>query len=233
MNVRHLLIGSLLIALLVAYGEAQAQHKWKIVLDQNQFKESFLEKVTVSGGIRAGFMYKSPLERIDTHQLYIYLQRDLNDPQDMLCVNMASRDGRYAASWQYALGSQPAGTINVELPSKYQEQMSGYAPDSLVVLAAIAKQGCVASDLKYVPASWGETYQADYVLYVNSGNTDTVIGIPGRTERIPCTKIAADSTIAYDTQCTIAKEVLDTPKSIFLVRNSFGSRLPNVEFPVR
>jgi hypothetical protein len=178
-------------------------------------------------------MYKSPLERVDAHQLYIYLSRDLDDPHDMLCVNMVSRDGRYTASWQYAIGSQPAGTINIDLPSKYQEQMAGYPPDALVVLAAIAKQNCAAPDLKYIPASWGETGQADAVLYVNSGNADTVIGIPGRAERIPCARITADSTIAYDTQCVIGKEVLDEPKSIFLVRNSFGNKLPNVEFPVR
>ncbi|MCL2457735.1 MAG: hypothetical protein FWF31_02595 [Desulfobulbus sp.] len=233
MNALYRIIGGLVITLLASHAETQAQQKRKIVLSENQFRESFLEKVTVSGGVRAGFMYKSSLERVDASQLYIYLQRDLDDPQDMLCVNMVSRDGRYAASWQYAIGSQPVGAINVDLPSKYREQMSSYAPDALVVLAGIAKQNCAAPDLKYIPASWGESNMADYILYVNSGNTDTVIGVPGRTERIPCAKIATDSTIAYDTQCLIGKEVLDEPKSIFLVRNSFGNKLPNVEFPVR
>ncbi|WP_028317128.1 hypothetical protein [Desulfobulbus elongatus] len=233
MKTFHLIIGSLLVALLAGHGVALAQQKRKIVLSENQFRESFLEKVTVSGGIRAGFMYGSPLERVDVHQLYIYLHRDLDDPQAMLCVNMVSRDGRYTASWQYALGSQPAGIINVDLPSKYREQVSSYTPDALAVLAAIATQDCTAPDLKYIPASWGEAHQADSILYVNSGNTDTVIGIPGHTGRIPCAKITADSTIAYDTQCVIGKEVLDEPKSIFLVRTSFGNKLPNVEFPVR
>ncbi|WP_310600780.1 hypothetical protein [Desulfobulbus sp.] len=233
MNAFYRIIGGLVVALVVGSGQAQAQQQRKIVLSENQFRESFLEKVTVSGGIRAGFMYKSPLERVDARQLYIHLQRDLDDPQAMLCVNMVSRDGRYAASWQYAIGSQPAGAINVDLPSKYQEQMSSYSPDALVVLAGIAKQSCAAPDLKYIPASWGEARAADYILYVNSGNTDTIIGVPGRTERIPCAKIAADNTIAYDTQCVIGREVLAEPKSIFLVRNSFGNKLPNVEFPVR
>ncbi|MCL1980762.1 MAG: hypothetical protein FWG62_06770 [Proteobacteria bacterium] len=232
MNGWYLLLTTLVIGLLAGHSEALAQQKRKIVLSGNQFKESFLEKVTVSGGIRAGFMYQSSLARVDAHQLYIYLHRDLDD-QDMLCVNMVSRDGRYAASWQYAIGSQPPGAINVEMSSKYQEQMASYPPDGLVVLAGIAKGNCAAPDQKYIPASWGETSAADYILYVNSGNTDTVIGVPGRTERIVCTKIAADNTIAYDTQCVIGKEVLDAPKSIFLVRNSFGNKLPNVEFPVR
>jgi len=233
MNALYCMTGCLLLALLAGHSEAQAQQGRKIVLSENQFKESFLDNVTVSGGIRAGFMYKSSLERVDAHQLYIHLRRDLDDPRDTLCVNMVSRDGRYTASWQYAIGSQPAGAINIDLPSKYQEQMASYPPDALVALAAIAKQGCAAPDLQYIPASWGEAAQTDVILYVNSGNADTVIGIPGRTERIPCAKITAGSTVAYDTQCVINKEVLDQPKSIFLVRTSFGNKLPNVEFPVR
>jgi len=214
-------------------GSVLAQNQRKIVLTDNQFKESFLEKVTVSGGIRAGFMYQSSLDHVDVHQLYIYLHRGLEDQEAILCVNMASRDGRYAASWQYELGKQPAGTINVELPSKYQEQISSYSPDALVVLAAITKQTCSSQDLKYIPVSWGEVHDADFILYVNSSNTDTVIGIPGQTERIPCTKITAESTIAYDTRCVVNNEILREPKSVFFVRNNFGNRLPNVEFPVR
>jgi hypothetical protein len=119
------------------------------------------------------------------------------------------------------------------LPSKYQDQISGYPPDALVVLAAIAKKDCMSSEIKYVPTSWGGSNKSDYILYVNSGNTDTIIGIPGQTERIQCSKIIAESTIAYDTRCIVGKDILNEPKSIFLVRNNFGNRLPNVEFPVR
>jgi len=233
MKTAHITLCYSIIALLCCHGHALAQNHRKIVLSENQFKESFLEKVTVSGGIRAGFMYQSPLDHVDVHQLFIYLHRDLDNQDAMLCVNMVSRDGRYAASWQHGIGKQPAGAINIDLPSKYPEQISTYTPDALVVLAAIATQNCSSQDIKYPPASWGEARPADYTLYVNSGSTDTVIGIPGHTERIPCAKIAADSTIAYDTRCTVSKEVLSEPKSIFLVRNHFGNRLPNVEFPVR
>ena len=210
-----------------------AQEQRRIVLNEAQFKESFLDKVTVSGGIRAGFMYQSSLNRIDMHELYVHLQHDVEEQDAMLCVNMVSRDGRYSASWEYALGKQPAGSIAVNLPSKYQEQVASYSPDALVVLAAIAKKDCTSSNAKYVPASWGEVTNSDYVLYVNSGNTDTIIGIPGHAERIQCSKITADSTIAYDTRCVIRKDILNEPKSIFVVRNNFGNRLPNVEFPVR
>ena len=212
---------------------AVAQEQRRIVLNTAQFKESFLEKVTVSGGIRAGFMYQSSLDHIDIHQLYVHLLHDVEEQDAMLCVNMVSRDGRYSASWEYALGKQPAGAIAVDLPSKYQEQVAGYAPEALVVLAAITKKDCASSDLKYVPTSWGESKTSDYILYVNSGNTDTIIGIPGHAERIQCSKIIADSTIAYDTRCVVGKDILSEPKSIFLVRNNFGNRLPNVEFPVR
>lgn len=222
-----------LAALLCGQSNALAQNQRKIVLTDNQFKESYLEKVTVSGGIRAGFMYRSPLERVDVHQLFIYLHRDLEEQDATLCVNMVSRDGRYTASWNYGLGKQPAGAIKVDLPSKYDEQLSAYPPDALVVLAAIGKENCASQNAKYIPASWGQVQDSDYILYVNSGNTDTVIGIPGHTERIPCAKINAESVIAYDTKCTVSKEILAEPKSIYLVRNNFGTRLPNVEFPVR
>jgi hypothetical protein len=221
------------LALFTVHNSVQAQNQRKIVLTENQFKESFLEKVTVSGGIRAGFMYSSPLTHVDVHKLYIYLHRDLEEQDAMLCVNMVSRDGRYAASWQHNIGRQPTGAINVELPSKYREQISNYTPDALVVLAAITNNNCSSPEVKYIPASWGEVNQSDFVLYVNSGNTDTVIGIPGQTERIPCSKIAAESTIAFDTKCIVNREILMEPKSIFFVRTNFGKRLPNVEFPVR
>lgn len=220
-------------ALVTMHSSAFAQSQRKIVLSENQFKESFLEKVTVSGGIRAGFMYNSSLVHVDVHKLFIYLHRDLDDQDAMLCVNMVSRDGRYAASWQHNIGKQAAGAINIELPSKYQEQIANYTPDALVVLAAITKNNCSSPEAKYIPASWGDVKQSDFVLYVNSGNTDTVIGIPGQAERIPCTKIAAESTIAFDTKCIVSRDILMEPKSIFFVRTSFGNRLPNVEFPVR
>jgi len=212
---------------------AEAQEQRRIVLNDTQFKESFLEKVTVSGGIRAGFMHQSPLEHVDINELYVHLQHDVEEQDAMLCVNMVSRDGRYSASWEYALGKQSAGSIAVNMPSKYKDQISGYSTDALVVLAAITKKDCTSSEMKYVPTSWGEASKSDYVLYVNSGNIDTIIGIPGHAERIQCSRIIADSTIAYDTRCVVGKDILNEPKSIFLVRNNFGNRLPNVEFPVR
>ena len=211
----------------------QAQESRKIVLKEDQFEESYLEKVSVSGGIRAGFMQESTLPQIDLQQLYIQVLRDIPEPKAKLCVNMVSRDGLYAASWHYDLGSQPAGELLVSIPSKYQKQIADYTPDSLVVLAAIGQDDCTSRDLRYVPASWGPANNNNYVLYVNSGNTDTSIGIPGMAERGACTKISADSTVAYDTACTVNKELLAVPKSLYLLRNNFGKRLPNVEIPVR
>lgn len=211
-----------------------AEEQRKIVLGQNQFQESFLEKVTVSGGIRAGFMQQGNLERIDLENLRIHLLRAIEQPKSMLCVSMVSRDGRYAASWQYALGPQPAGELLVSIPSRFHEQISNYPPDALVVLAAISGKDCASGELlRYIPASWGPANGNPYVLYVNSGNTDTAIGIPGMAERIKCNRINADSTIAYDTACVINPELLATPKSLYLLRNNFGKRLPNVEIPVR
>jgi len=212
---------------------AMAQEPRMIVLQDRQFKESFLQKVTVSGGVRAGFMFQSALDHVDIHELYIHLQESVEEQDAMLCVNMVSRDGRYTASWEYAIGQQSPGSIAVNLPSKYQEQIASYPPDALVVLAAITKKDCQAVDNKYVPTSWGKHHNSDYILYVNSGNTDTVIGIPGQSERIQCSKIIADSTVAYDTKCIIGKDLLGETKSIFLVRNNFGNRLPNIEFRVR
>jgi len=212
---------------------AAAQEPRKIVLSDNQFKESYLEKVTVSGGIRAGFMRQSTLEHIDLNALYIHLQHDVKEQDAMLCVNMVSRDGRYAASWQYPLGAQPAGSMLVDLPSKYRAQVSGYAPDALAVLAGVAQKDCLAGEMRYVPASWGIGSASEYVFYVNSGTTETEIGIPGATGRIPCTKIVADSAIAYDTQCLAPNHLIAEPKSIFILRNNFGNKLPHVEFPVR
>lgn len=210
-----------------------AQEQRVIVLGDNQFKESFLQKVTVSGGIRAGFMLPSAVERVDMNQLFIHLQQAVDEKEAMLCVNMVSRDGRYTASWEYALGPQSPGSLAVNLPSKYKEQIAGYSPDSLVVLASVTKKDCASGDDIYVPASWGQPHKSEYEIYVNSGNTDTVIGIPGHAERIKCAKIAAESTVAYDTKCVVEKDAVKEAKSIFLVRSNFGNRLPNVELRVR
>jgi len=210
-----------------------AQDQRVIVLNDYQFKESFLQKVTVSGGIRAGFMLPSSVERIDINQLSIHLQQAVEEKDAMLCVHMVSRDGRYTASWEYALGPQSPGTLAVTLPSKYKEQTAGYAPDGLVVLASVTKKDCAAGDNLYVPASWGAPTGSDYEIYVNSGNTDTVVGIPGNAERIKCTKIVSESTVAYDTKCVVEKSAVKEAKSIFLVRSNFGNRLPNVEMKVR
>jgi len=210
-----------------------AQEQRVIVLNDSQFKESFLQKVTVSGGIRAGFMLPSPVERVDINALYIHLQQAVEEKDAMLCVNMVSRDGRYTASWEYALGQQSPGSLAVNLPSKYKEQIAGYSPDGLVVLASVTKKDCTSGDNIYVPASWGQPHKSDYEIYVNSGNTDTVVGIPGNAERIKCAKINLESTVAYDTKCVVEKDAVKEAKSIFLVRSNFGNRLPNVELQVR
>lgn len=212
---------------------ADAQGQRKIVLGEKQFRESFLQKVTVSGGIRAGFMFKSASNRVDVHDLFIHLPHDVNEQEAMLCVTMVSRDGRYTASWEYAIGMQPSGAIAVNLPSKYQEQIANYSTDELVVLAAITSKDCLSGEMRYVPSSWGETDTSDYVLYVNSGSEDTVVAIPGRTERVPCEKIKSDGTVAFDTKCTIGRELVGDAKSIYLLRNNFGKRLPNVEVQMR
>ena len=232
-RIASLLLATLVLGSLYQVETASAEQQRKIVLSQNQFQESFLEKVTVSGGIRAGFMQQSLLSKVDLEQLYIHVLRDIEEPSAMLCVNMVSRDGRYAASWQYDLGKQPAGLLQMEIPSKYQEKISSYTPDSLVILAAITQQDCATGTLKYLPASWGPATDTNYQLYINSGNTETSIGIPGLAERGTCTKISADSTIAYDTTCVVKKELLTTPRSLFVLRNNFGNRLPNVEFPLK
>lgn len=210
-----------------------AEEQRVIVLGDNQFKESFLQKVTVSGGIRAGLMFPSAVERVDMNQLFIHLQQAVAEKEAMLCVNMVSRDGRYTASWEYALGPQSSGALAVNLPSKYKEQIGGYSPDSLVVLASVSKKDCASADTLYVPASWGQPSTTDYEIYVNSGNTDTVVGIPGHAERIKCAKIVADSTVAYDTKCVVGQDAVKEAKSLFLVRSNFGNRLPNVEIQVR
>ena len=219
--------------LLASIVSATAQEQRRIVLRDSQFKESFLQKVTVSGGIRAGFMFQSSMDHVDIHELYIHLPQDIEEQDAMLCVNMVSRDGRYTASWEYALGQQSHGSIAVNLPSKYQEQISGYSTDALVVLAAITKKDCASGERQYVPASWGEKHELDYILYVNSGNAETAIGIPGKKEKIQCSKIDSGSTVAYDTKCIMEKDMIGDAKSIFLVRNNFGNRLPNIEFQLR
>jgi hypothetical protein len=221
------------VAMICLSSFAGAQEQRKIVLSEKQFRESFLQKVTVSGGIRAGFMFKSTLNKVDVHDFFIYLPYDINEQEAMLCVNMVSRDGRYTASWEYALGRQPSGAIAVNLPSKYQEQISGYSTDDLVVLAAITNKDCLSGEMHYVPSSWGETDKSEYILYVNSGSEDTVVGIPGRTERVQCEKIKSDSTVAFDTKCTIGKDLIGEAKSVYLLRNNFGKRLPNVEVQMR
>lgn len=209
------------------------QEQRKIVLSERQFRESYLDKVTVSGGIRAGFMYPSSLEHVDTQKLFIHLRQDVAESEALLCVNMVSRDGRYAASWEYGIGGQPAGAIGVSLPSRYQSQLADYNPEALVVLAGVTSRDCTSQEIRYTPASWGQATDSDYVLYVNSGNTETSIGIPGQTARIPCSRIKAETTVAYDTRCVVGREMLGEPKSIYLLRSNFGNKLPNVEFPVR
>ncbi len=219
-------------AMLTLASPAKAQEQHKIVLSQDEFKESYLDKVTVSGGIRAGFMQQSSLAHVDLKELSIQLLRDVTDPKAMLFVNMVSRDGRYTASWKYPLGPIKAGDLLVSIPSKYNAKLAGYAPDALVVLAAVCDKDC-PSGLHYVPAGWGPPNGNNYVLYINSGNTDTSVAVPGMKDRTSCTKINADSTIAYDTACTVSKELMNSPKSLYLLRNNFGKRLPNVEIPVQ
>jgi hypothetical protein len=214
-------------------GTLFAEEAQKIVLTESQFKESFLDKVVVSGGVRAGFMYQSSLKKIDINQLQVHLRQETKDENALLCVTMVSRDGRYSAIWDYPLGKKTTGSISVNLPSKYSKQISDYSSDSLVVLAAITTGDCSNNNISYIPTSWGTSAGSEFLLFVNSGGLDTDIGIPGESKKISCSKIEADNTVAYDTLCKIEKEHLVDPKSIYLIRKNFSNRLPLIEFPVR
>ncbi len=213
---------------------AGAEDQRKIVLEKSQLHESFLGKVNVSGGVRAGLMYKGTLQMVDFDKLYVYFrQGDKFSNDTTLCVNMVSQDGRYSSSWEHLLDKQVENTIVFSLRSEHKEQISKYASSELVVLASVAQGGCSSNDKKYVPTSWGFTEHSDYILFVNSGGTDTVIGIPGRRERVPCEKIIDGSAIAYDTKCVVGKELLEQAKNIYLVRNNFSNKLPEIKIPLR
>ncbi len=57
------------------------------------------------------------------------------------------------------------GRLAVE---RYRGGALGDGLHALVVLAAITNNNCSSPEVKYIPASWGEANQSDFVLYVNA-----------------------------------------------------------------
>lgn len=205
-----------------------------VVVNELQLNESFIDKVNVSGGVRAGLMLSSSKQSVDFDQLYIYLgDKGESSAQSVLCVSMVSNDGRYSSNWEHRLEQQKTGPIKFSLKSKHKEQLAAYTPSELVVLASVAQESCQSKKQQYVPASWGFVQDGKYILFVNSGGADAAVSVSGRKERISCDKILNGKTIAYDKKCEIDQSIIGQEKKLSLHRSNFNNTLPDVKIELK
>lgn len=233
-NIKIILVTFIQIIFYININCAIADNNAVVVMDESQLNESFIDKVNVSGGVRAGLMLNGSKQSVDFDQLYIYTG-DGNEPlaNSILCVSMISNDGRYTSNWEYPLNQQKRSTITFSLKSRHKEQLAAYASSELVVLAAVAQESCESKNLEYVPASWGFVQNGNYVLFVNSGGADAAISIPGRKERIPCDSILNGKTIAYDKKCEVDKSLIMQTKRMYLQRTNFNNKLPDIKITLK
>lgn len=215
----RILIGytGLLISLLVS----QTALARDVKLVSNQFQESYINEVQISGAVRAGVMFDSKIQHVAPQELYI----DLGDNDGaMLSVKMISIDGRYEAGFDYLLGSGVTGLTRFDIPTKMANILSRFSPGQLAVLARLKYKDRAKPII--VPATWGKPESKEIRIFLNSGVSQTLLKLyhkGGGSQKLVCKKIDTTTGTAYDTECVVEDYTPFDMKKTKIIRKNFDS----------
>lgn len=159
--------------------------------------ESYSKTVKVSGSFFLGMQInqKSALEKLNI------LFPD--NSKGLLCIDIASIDGRYKASIKHTLTQAVSGLNQLDFPSQYQTELNNYRPNELAVRAFLGK-GCNEGNSRTLISSWtNDIAGKDVVLLIRSDARKDVVYIPNIQKGFKCKKFKSEYKVTYDKYCEL------------------------------
>lgn len=150
-------------------------------------------------GVVVGLMPHPQRGRPDLTRLYAYLP---GGAQGVLCVTIASRDGRYEAWMEYTPG-EASGRITLSRTTEHLRELRDYPPEQLALLAHLG-DGCRRTVREYVVASWGPQEPNGRVMVMVNARQPAAIRAPAgaaETETTECQQLRESRVIAFSQVC--------------------------------
>jgi len=171
----------------------------------NQFTESLRSEAPVSGGDVLGLSVVADVEA-STSADKIFVRRPATK-NGRVCLEIASRDGRYVASNTYEMPeASPGAFVLAPIGTQHPEIFRGASPRNLAILARMGT--CPSPDGDIVLVAWGRAPELGSPIRVTvavqgaRSKANLVVG-QGATSILPCERIREERGTAFDALCTL------------------------------
>jgi hypothetical protein len=183
---------------------------------ENSDWEVYQQEIPVSGGVRVGLMFEEEDTEFNPSQFFVNIPKtEITN----LCVELSSKDGRYSAKLNYDISDVSEGLQQFYLPTKYRDELSGYASDELVILTSLGNT-CTEKPEYYLISGWKDTSKpSSMVIYINSAiETSLVVkSEDGNTEEFPFNKVNSP-TIAFNKKSVVPLNALASKATILYIK---------------
>ncbi|MEO0567088.1 MAG: hypothetical protein AAF066_05110 [Pseudomonadota bacterium] len=199
----------------------QASLADELTLLTNPFQEDLRPAAEISGALIMGVQRKSGTSQ--GVSLTAYLPKDWAGAT--LCARVASVDGLYEASNEYAVTPEwTGGTTSLPYPTKFGDDLSQRPTPGLGI--RVTRGSCTDTGPQDATiAGWNAASDAPLELLINSFRADTVFMYAGDAPTpAECKTIALDNLAAYDTICPL--EALDSTGPVTLEIHRIVNRKP-------
>jgi hypothetical protein len=249
-----LIVSSIFFAIASAHAQAPPRIA-TFELTKKSFDESLDPDMPVSGEVRKGLFAVLPDATVDLNRLGLWVGSvpDKADPNEVLCVFIESRDGRYAAEMRFDMPRTP-GLARLAISSRYDDQIRHYTPSKVAVLA-YSSTSCPGPFESLYPAIWGVPDTdgdarldppSTYTLLLNSqGATVALYDVSTKSgEEQHCERFEEAALRVFDYRCTIVRTEPDQTngaqdsewspdRELVIFRRRFNDRLPPVALRFR
>ena len=135
-------------------GAVEAQEPSSLELaNPDGFNERFAGNTKVSGQFLTGLSLDAGAAKLDLSAVRIIYSADT---PGMVCVRLTSDDGRYWAANLYSASGDYLAPPVIPLPTSYDDQLSGYGIDGLLLLAVQSEDCAETSGKLLMPGLFGE-----------------------------------------------------------------------------
>lgn len=199
----------------------QASLADELSLLTNPFQEDLRTAAEISGALVMGVQRQS--STAPGVSLTAYLPKDWAGAT--LCARVASVDGLYESSNEYAVTPEwTGGTTSLPYPTKFADDLSQRPTHGLGI--RVTHGSCTDPGPQDATiAGWNAAPGAPLGLLINTFRADTVFMYAGNAPTpVECQPITLDNLAAYDTLCPLV--ALDKPGPVTLEIHRFVNRKP-------
>lgn len=194
--------------------------------------ERWFADVPVGGGLRVGLMLR-PTEAERLPELFFAW---IPGGSDGLCVQVASKDGRYSGEFWYELDPAISGVVSLEWTTAHKRALADYSTRELAILSRLSSD-CGLEEGRYVISSWTpKAVPGRTVVLVNSDYPTSLIAVDdGRVFAEEDCQPVAGVTRAFNLSCELPREWWSEPNHEIYVRiaEPSGRRIRPRDLPLR